>query len=196
MNMGVFAGGKVTRSTTEGVSLVDAKGLKYTFPAAGECRNLTGTLELMWQHCQECFEHCLALEQTLSRLQGTNFPIIVGRRPSALSATCGKENISRSAKPSFASGSSLGKQKATVVPGVGTAIQLANGELQVQYHDGAQLWVDGKHHVRYQYPDGQVVNYRDTDSIPKSIMAKMQLMPKVVRHLSAPVPTRQFHNLR
>ncbi|ERL89652.1 hypothetical protein D910_07017 [Dendroctonus ponderosae] len=191
-----FAGGKVTRSTTEGVSLVEPSGLKYSFPAAGECRNLTGTLELMWQHCQECFEHSLALEQTLSRLQGTNFPIIVGRRPAALSATCGKENISRSALPSFASGNSLGKQKAIVVPGVGTAIQLANGELQVQYHDGAQLWVDGKHHVRYQYPDGQVVNYRDTDSIPKSIMAKMQLMPKVVRHLSAPLPAKQFHNLR
>lgn len=93
-------------------------------------------------------------------------------------------------------GSNVNKEKRVAVPGVGTAVQLPNGEVKVKYTDGSQLWVDGKHHVRYQYPDGQVVNYRDTDSIPKSIMDKMQLMPKVVKHLSMPLVTKQVRCLR
>ncbi|XP_050308808.1 serine/threonine-protein kinase PLK4 [Anthonomus grandis grandis] len=200
-----YEGGKVTQTTTEGTTLTDSVGRKFNFRSKSECRNLSGTFELMWKHTEECFEHCLLLERTLSRLQGNNFPIIVGRRPSSIASNCGKENISKSAMPSFSMNSSTpssafgltnNKEKRVSVPGVGTAVQLPNGEVRVKYHDGSQLWVDGKHHVKYQYPDGQVVNYRDTDSIPKSIMDKMQLMPKVVKHLSTPLVAKQMQYLR
>ncbi|CAG9769338.1 unnamed protein product [Ceutorhynchus assimilis] len=203
-----YEGGKVTQSSTDGITIIDSLGHKYNFHNPNECRNLSGSYELMWKHSQECFEHCLLLEKTLSRLQGNNFPIIVGRRPSAMTGNCGKENFSKSALPSFSASmtsyspssafgtSNVNKGKRVAVPGVGTATQMPNGEVKVQYNDGSQLWVDGKHHVRYQYPDGQVVNYRDTDSIPKSIMEKMQLMPKVVKHLSTPPVTKQIQYLR
>lgn len=195
-----YEGGKVTRSTTEGITFIDPSGHKCNFRTNSECHNLNGTLELMWTHTQECFEHCLMLENTLSKLHGTNFPIIVGRRPTNTISTYAKENVSRSIMTPFTMsinsttpGTSLGlsstKEKRVSVPGVGTAIQLANGEVRVKYNDGSQLWVDGKHHVRYQYPDGRTANYLDTDSIPKSIMDKMQLMPKVVKHLSTPTTT-------
>lgn len=45
----------------------------------------------MWSHAEEARSHCLLLERTLEQLQGDNFPIIVGRRPS-VSQTAGKEN--------------------------------------------------------------------------------------------------------
>ncbi|KAF7278138.1 hypothetical protein GWI33_008755 [Rhynchophorus ferrugineus] len=202
-----YEGGKVTRSTTEGITFLDTTGNKFNYRTENECRNLNGTLELMWTHAQECFEHSLLLENTLSKLEGTNFPIIVGRRPvSAGNGFC-KENVSKSSMapftlsmnsttPGTSFGSSLSKEKRVSVPGVGTAVQLANGEVKVKYNDGSQLWVDGKHHVRYQYPDGRMVNYLDTDSIPKSIMEKMQLMPKVVKHLSTPQTTKKIQYLR
>ncbi|XP_066156659.1 serine/threonine-protein kinase PLK4 isoform X2 [Euwallacea fornicatus] len=202
-----YEGGKVTQSTTEGIIISNAANQKYNFRSAGDCLNLTGTLELMWKHSQECFKHCLMLEETLSKLAGNNFPIIVGRRPCSSSNGPGKENISKYFLPSFTvsinsntTSSRSTKEKQVTIPGVGTAIQLPSGELNVRYNDGSQLWVDGKHHVRFQYPDGHIVTYKDTDSIPKTIMAKMQLMPKVVKYLSTPVTTplveKQFRCLR
>lgn len=75
------------------------------------------------------------------------------------------------------------KERKVVVPGVGTATQLPNGEIRVRYPDGAQLWVDGKQNVRYQYPDGRIVNFSNTDSIPRQITERLQQMPKVLKHL-------------
>ncbi|KAL1489274.1 hypothetical protein ABEB36_014204 [Hypothenemus hampei] len=172
-----YEGGKVAQSSAEGgITITDISGRKYSFQSTCECTDLTGTLELMWKHSQECIQHCLLLEKTLMQLPGQNFPII--------------ENSSR------AFSVNVNKEKQVIIPGVGTAFQMSTGELKVKYHDDSQLWVDGKHHVRYQYPDGHIVNYRDTDSIPKSIMAKMQLMPKVVKYLSSPESTKEYHGLR
>lgn len=117
-------------------------------------------------------------------------------------------------QPSFASstldgsaalsafGRNTNKEKQVAVPGVGVAAQLPSGELRVKYDDGCQLWVDGKHHVRFQYVDGRTVNYTDTDDIPKSIVTKMQMVPKVVKWLNTPAPSggadvnKQYHYLR
>lgn len=82
------------------------------------------------------------------------------------------------------------------MPGVGTAVQLPNGEVRVRYPDGAQLWVDGKHHVRYQYGDGTLVNYVDNDNIPRPIMDKLQQMPKVLKYLMPTPSTQKFCNMR
>lgn len=75
------------------------------------------------------------------------------------------------------------KERKVTVPGVGTAVQLQNGEIRVRYTDGAQLWVDGKQNVRYQYPDGRIVNFSNTDSIPRQITERLQQMPKVLKCL-------------
>lgn len=77
----------------------------------------------------------------------------------------------------------VSKERKVTLPGIGTAIQLPSGEVRVQYPDGTQLWVDGKHHVRYQYSDGHLSTYSDTDNIPRQIMEKVQQMPKILKHL-------------
>ncbi|CAH0553539.1 unnamed protein product [Brassicogethes aeneus] len=201
-----YEGGKVTQSATEGVILVDASGRKQTF-ILGDCNNLTGTFELMWKHTQECHNHCLLLEKTLSQLQGGNFPIIVGRRPSNLgSNTSGKENSSRPNIPSFAlsmnstepgtyyNTNSMKSEKRVSVPGVGSAIELPNGQIKVLYNDGSNLAVDGKNSYVYQYPDGHIAKYFGNDHIPGHIIEKIQQIPKVIKRLS-PV-TQKFHNIR
>lgn len=90
---------------------------------------------------------------------------------------------------------SIAKERKAAIPGIGTATQLPNGEVHVRYPDGTQLWVDGKHQVRYQYAGGQMVKYSDTDNIPGQIVAKLQHMPKVLKHLlpnSVPHKTRSL----
>lgn len=87
-------------------------------------------------------------------------------------------------------------EKKVNVPGIGTAVQLPNGEVRVKYSDGTQLWVDGKHHVRFQYADGNIVNYLDTENIPRPIMEKLQQMPRVLKYLMPTPVTQRICNLR
>lgn len=79
------------QSSAEGIILTDPLGKSFSFKRTEECTNLSGTLEFMWSHAVKMKKHCLLLEEALCRLPGTNFPIIVGRRPSSLAAS-GKEN--------------------------------------------------------------------------------------------------------
>ncbi|XP_018571436.1 serine/threonine-protein kinase PLK4 [Anoplophora glabripennis] len=202
-----YDGAKITQSSTEGITIIDASGNKYNFQTEHECRNLTGTLDLLWSHSQDSLNYCKLLEKTLSELPRTSFPVIVGRRP-VLAGSSGKENRPQSAIPSFtvsidssAPGTSFGnssnvREKRVAIPGVGIAFQLPNGEVQVRYQDGSQLWVDGKHHIRYQYPEGHTVNYTDTESIPHPVMEKLHHMPRVLKHLMPSVVTQKIHNLR
>ncbi|KAJ8934369.1 hypothetical protein NQ314_013410 [Rhamnusium bicolor] len=88
------------------------------------------------------------------------------------------------------------REKRVTIPGIGMAFQLPNGEVRVRYQDGSQIWVDGKHHVRYQYPEGHIVNYLDSESIPRPIMEKLQHMPKVLKHLMPSPVSQKIHNLR
>ncbi|XP_018319337.1 serine/threonine-protein kinase PLK4 isoform X2 [Agrilus planipennis] len=202
-----YEGGKVTQSSTEGTVIMDGKGECLTLKDTKDCLDLSGGMDLLWNHANQAKEHCILLEKTLSKLSGNNFPIIVGRRPNS-SPSIGKENSIQQKMPSFAASvtnvqssskkdsslSSRGsdKDRQVSIPGIGTATQLSNGEVRVRFTDGSQLWVDGKHHIRYQYPDGRMSNYRDSDSIPRHIMEKMQHMPKILKHLMPPV----LHKMR
>ncbi|KAG5894098.1 hypothetical protein JTB14_003954 [Gonioctena quinquepunctata] len=203
-----YDGGKVTQSMAEGVTIIDPSGNKYNFRSPVECASLTGSLEFMWSHTQDTLDYCMLLEKTLSALPRTPFPVILGRRPSS-AGTLGKENQPQTVIPSFTVSidatnpassfghSSNSREKRVTIPGVGTAFQLANGEVQVRYPDGSQLWVDGKHHIRYQYPEGRMVNYLDNEVIPHAVMEKLQHMPKVLKHLvPSPVVPHKIHNLR
>lgn len=58
------------------------------------------------------------------------------------------------------------------------------------------LYVLGKHHVRYQYPDGHISNYTDNEVIPRVIMEKLQHMPKVLKYLIPTSVTQKIVNLR
>ncbi|XP_045468652.1 serine/threonine-protein kinase PLK4 [Harmonia axyridis] len=202
-------GGKVVQSTAEGIAVTDRSGKTFSFKRSEECSNLSGTLEFMWKHAVKMKKHCLLLEESLSRLPGTNFPIIVGRRPSSI-ASSGKEN-SPIVTPSFALsinstnatsegtsglGNSKLKEKQVTVPGVGSAVQLANGEVKVKYLDGSQIYVDGKNQIRYQSVDGQVARFTENDKIPRPIMDKLQHMPKVLKHLMSPDVGRRTHSFR
>ncbi|KRT81155.1 protein kinase [Oryctes borbonicus] len=191
-----YDGGKVTQSKSEGITIIDSSGTRLNFRTDNSCHELPNSLNLLWNHSQEFKNQCLLLETTISALPGQhNFPIIVGRRPQSFTvSTPGKENKSQNSMPSFSTNattcntpislnSATLKEKKISVPGIGTAIQFPSGEVKVRFTDGSQLSIDGKHHVQYQYTDGKVATYADTDNIPRPIMEKLQLMPKVLRHL-------------
>ncbi|KAK9874680.1 hypothetical protein WA026_005500 [Henosepilachna vigintioctopunctata] len=203
-------GGKVIQSSAEGIVMTGASGEEFKFQRPEDCLNLSGTLEYMWSHTLKTKKHCILLEDTLSRLPGSNFPIIVGRRPSSSLSSRGKENSPVMA-PSFAisinttnatneTTSTLAsnklKEKHVTVPGVGTAVQLPNGEVKVRYLDGSQISVDGKNQIRYQNIDGQISRFSENDKIPPSIMEKLQYMPKVLKHLMATDVSRKTHTFR
>ncbi|XP_060523812.1 serine/threonine-protein kinase PLK4 [Cylas formicarius] len=202
-----YEGGKVTYSTTGGVTLIDSSGRKYDFKNSDDCHSLTGTLELMWNHSHELFDHCLLLEKTISLMNSNDFPIIVGRRPISVVNYSDKENHSRTAPAFMASfnstapgtsfGTNVSRERKVVVPGVGTATQLSNGEIKVKYHDGSQLWVDGKH-IRHQYHrDGQIVRYTVGGSLPEDILEKFQHMLKAIEQFRpSPLSTKKIHNFR
>jgi polo-like kinase 4 len=196
-----YEGGSVTKSSLKGITFQDSSGNKHMVKTSNECRSLTGTFEYMWNQSQEAVKHCLLLEEMLSKQSGPNFPAIIGRRPASL---LGKENHTQSMMPSFtvsmnstAVGSSFqsnaSKEKRVSVPGVGTAVQLSNGEVQVRYGDGSQLSMDGKHQIKYQYSDGNTVMYTDNDNIPRPIREKLQHMPKILKQL---MPSPTTHNFR
>lgn len=92
------------------------------------------------------------------------------------------------------SGSSSSREKKVSVPGIGVATQLTSGEVMVRFLDGTKLWVDGKHRVKYQYGDGEVVKFTDSEVIPRAIIEKMQHMPKVLAQLQP--PSFKHRNLR
>lgn len=77
-----------------------------------------------------------------------------------------------------------------LIPGIGTAIQSPCGEVHIRYPDGAQLTVDVKGNVRYEWPNGHTCNYGPTDLIPVEVREKLSEMPRVVKHLAKPTPER------
>lgn len=88
------------------------------------------------------------------------------------------------------------KERRVSIPGIGTAVQMSTGEVRVNYSDGTQLWVDGKHHIKYQYPDGNLLSYNDNENLPKYIIEKMQHMPKVLKHLMPTPILHRTHSIR
>lgn len=75
---------------------------------------------------------------------------------------------------------SMKKKKTISIPGVGTAVQLSNGTIEISFNDGSQLLIDGKNPIRYQYPDGTVI----TRNIPYQIKDKLAYMQKFLNHFS------------
>lgn len=87
-----FSGGKITQSSSEGITLIDSTGTRISLCNTTECDDLPAALQLMWKHAQEARNHCLVLERMLSQLPGENFPVIVGRRPNTTLSSNEKEN--------------------------------------------------------------------------------------------------------
>lgn len=85
----------MTKSSLKGITFHDPSGMKRTFKNVSECHTLSGTLAYMWTHLQEALKHCLQLEEMLSKVNGPNFPAIIGRRPVS-AAGSGKENRTQS----------------------------------------------------------------------------------------------------
>lgn len=91
-----LSGGKVTQSSSEGITIIDGLGMRLTVQDVSECLNLPAAMELLWVHSQESRNQCLLLEHTLAQLKGPcNFPIIIGRRP-VTAPPIGKENQANS----------------------------------------------------------------------------------------------------
>lgn len=65
------------------IKMTDAEGHTTIMPSSEEPRELGPNLSLLWKHCMSCLEHCVLVEKSLSKLTGTTFPVIIGRRPAS-----------------------------------------------------------------------------------------------------------------
>lgn len=108
---------------------------------------------------------------------------------SKLSNQTNRTNRSRGISPSpLSSSSSTPSPRRVVVPGIGTALQLACGEVRVRYPDGSQLSVEAKGTVRYEWQNGHQCNYGPADLIPTEVRDKLTEMPKIIKYLARPSP--------
>ncbi|KAL1373838.1 hypothetical protein pipiens_001684 [Culex pipiens pipiens] len=224
-----YSGTKVIRSPQEGTKIVDSTGRTFKDTTA----TLNSALTMEFEHFQQTFDHCLNIEQALSAIHtGNTFPLIIGRRPAtsshensvstpqtphhnphqlssfAMSVNSAATTNSRrppcpNAAPSFSS--NVATKKCTI-PGVGTAVQLSQGVVQVQFVDGATLSLipieQGggvtfspcfgtplQHYSAQQQQD-------DPASLPGTLRDKLGQMSLVLRELNAaPVPSIPFNFL-
>lgn len=77
-----YNGEKIVRSSENNIKIFDCDGNTVSMS------NENDAMRSLWQHYQQCFEHCKTLERTLSSIhtEGDCFPIIVGRRPASAPA--------------------------------------------------------------------------------------------------------------
>lgn len=80
--MNFYDGGKITRGSTGEATLVDNNGHSTQLT---KMKQTSATMTMMFEHYQQCLQHCQMLENVLSNLdtRGDCFPVIVGRRPSS-----------------------------------------------------------------------------------------------------------------
>lgn len=78
-----YDGEKIIRSSENNVSFLDKTGKSIA---------LIDSVRVLWQHYEQCFDHCKALERALSNIHGEGnecFPIIIGKRPATAPALNG-----------------------------------------------------------------------------------------------------------
>ncbi|PNF27102.1 hypothetical protein B7P43_G08540 [Cryptotermes secundus] len=90
---------------------------------------------------------------------------------------------SRGASPSSSHLQSLKTIKA-FVPGVGMAVQLPSGEVQVHHNDGSVVTINcTSSAVELERPGGQIKQYGEKDVLPDDLKMKLMQIPKVMRYL-------------
>lgn len=190
-----YQGGKVTRSLND--FLVDGKC---------QARDVI-------QHAEKCFQHCVKIEQTMSlmSLDFSCFPIIIGRRPveqevlkevrndntfnnyissSQTPLRTPKINMpsfTQTPSPSLKFPSSF--QQKTMIPGIGSAIHLPNGTVEIHYLDGSQICVltpEQGSGILFSSSTGKNVHqihYNENDLMPEIVRMKFKQLPVVLKHL-------------
>ncbi|KAK7794686.1 hypothetical protein R5R35_008017 [Gryllus longicercus] len=224
IEMCFYEGGKIIKSSTEGIKLTDISGRVTDLSSPHKLESLAPSSRLMWEHYQQCAEHCMLLEKTLSQVFGDSpstanccFPVIVGRRPSTSTSTAlqDKENVHADSKPMLQSFSfltpnsappsrgispapSVGRLKNSVhIPGIGIAAQLPNGEVQVCYADGSVLIMNARGgEIRYSEKGGQPTHYLETDPVPSSLRERLGKVPLIMRYLIQRVGSSEGASLK
>lgn len=226
-----YEGGKITKVSGECIKIIDSSGHSTVLENEKDEHSLPASTRLLWDHFQQCYRHCMVLEENLTQIsketatKGANcFPIIVGKRPSLFG---GKENVANikpekhvshmpelcsfdvslmSTNPTKHCGSSVQhgqnispasrgtspsasvrpspKERRVVVPGIGTAVQLPSGEMQVHHGDGSVVTINSASGaVQFQRPEGQILQYGEKDVLPDDLKIKLVQIPKIVRYL-------------
>ncbi|KAJ4437379.1 hypothetical protein ANN_17522 [Periplaneta americana] len=97
-----YEGGKITKSSNEGIKIINSNGHSTVLKNSSEASSLRADAHILWDHFEQCYQHCLLLEKTLTQLSNDTpvkdancFPVIVGRRPSSSLPPVfgGKENV-------------------------------------------------------------------------------------------------------
>ncbi|XP_057331604.1 serine/threonine-protein kinase PLK4 [Microplitis mediator] len=199
------------------VKITDSVGNSY---GEGEVPH---ELEEYYEHYRECYKRCLLLETTLTSLESATghsyFPAIIGRKPlsaGSIPSLQGKENISRMTNsppvmPSFDATCSVmsavtSRSKKTtsirssqyafnrvIIPGIGVAIQLPNGDVKIEYKDGSAITVRPDSRgggVLYENDNGAITkyskNHHQNVQMPYEVKEKLRHLPTVITHLVQP----------
>lgn len=216
------------KSPQEGVKIVDSSGSTVMdfgnlIPSLDEeYQHFQETFE----HCLN-IERALSAIHT-----GSTFPLIIGRRPTNASSSNQNHLLSNISNPqtpstphqlsSFAMSinshtshhrrpvlatkavgnfSNVATKKCTV-PGVGSAVQLSQGVIQVQFLDGASLSlipIEQGGGVTFSPSAGSPLQHystQDDASLPQTLREKIDRMPLILRQLNAaPTPSIPFNFL-
>ncbi|XP_076343742.1 LOW QUALITY PROTEIN: serine/threonine-protein kinase PLK4-like [Tachypleus tridentatus] len=82
-----YKGGKITFSGGS-TKIIDVTGKAYSLNYEEELEGLPSSIQILCKHFSECHQHCQDLEAALSatetRTSQQCFPVIIGRRPSAI----------------------------------------------------------------------------------------------------------------
>lgn len=97
-----YNGIRISKSAVDGVKLYERSGQVLYNSVEDIC---SSRYQDLWEHFNECMDHCLSIESVLSRMEttGTCFPVVVGKKPavSTLAMHSINKNFATTPKPSI-----------------------------------------------------------------------------------------------
>jgi len=218
-----YSGIKATLISGE-VKLIDTDGKTHTFSYPLSMGMVPPTLSLPLSHLNSSFSHCIKVLSLLSDEDSPSqpaFPIILGRKPLAMEHVVNnsleKENRApqgvvqgmadtmlskvttssphyQHSLPGHRSPSLPDNTRKVTIPGIGVAMQLADGNVRVNYQDSSCLVLRSQSSsVDYYQPShggAELGAWQvfDQSNLPHAVTAKLEQMPKILELLKAGQP--------
>ncbi|XP_055383593.1 serine/threonine-protein kinase PLK4 [Condylostylus longicornis] len=205
-------GAKIIRSENDVIKLTDEHGLDFNIDYT-HIHN--PDIKRLLKQYNTCFNHCKYIERVLSQIPGTGacFPVIIGRKTYVeLRGSSGnvKENsniyqtpksrdissidFTMSASSSLQSTVSTSRKpfnsnipiKSSNIPGIGRAVQLSQGVVEIQFYDSTKLSVIPTSiggGITFTNSNGSSTHYANVENLPKLVREKYSNVPTVIKHL-------------
>lgn len=173
-----YSGLKITKTVLGGVKAYDSRDNEVPMPAED------------WQHFEECHQHCLTLETTLSQMaaQSSCFPVTIGRRPAVHSSSSSPLVTTLEQAFSTPQSSRINTRTNAVVreatiPGIGVIIQYSSGSWEVTYKDSTKItWNPSGEFIYAEL--GHETRYSPTNHPPMHVQEKLQQVQTAMERLN------------